>query len=126
MYLNNQTSFGENHLRIIWRASLALGVIPALAVLLWRLSMDEPQRYKKDSMKNAKIPYLLILKRYGVSLAAISITWFIYDFITYVSLNILFLSMLILKIPRYPVRIEIYHVSFLTILVRNLLFHHRR
>jgi len=78
----------------VWRASLALGVVPALAVLLWRLSMDEPQRYKKDSMKNAKIPYLLILKRYGVSLAAISITWFIYDFITYVFFEFFVLSML--------------------------------
>lgn len=78
----------------MWRASLALGVVPALAVLLWRLSMDEPQRYKKDSMKNAKIPYLLILKRYGVSLAAISITWFIYDFITYVFFEFFVLSML--------------------------------
>ena len=77
-----QTSFGENHLRIVWRASLGLGVVPALAVLLWRLSIEEPKRYKKDSMKHAKIPYLLILKRYGVSLAAISVTWFIYDFIT--------------------------------------------
>jgi len=75
--------FGENHLRIVWRGSLALGVIPALGVLLWRLTIEEPKRYKKDSMKHAKIPYLLILKRYGVSLAAISITWFIYDFITY-------------------------------------------
>lgn len=77
-------SFGENHLRVVWRGSLALGVIPALAVFIWRLSMDEPRRYKKDSMKYAKIPYMLILRRYGVSLAAISITWFIYDFITYV------------------------------------------
>ncbi len=54
-------SFGENHLRIVWRGSLGLGVI-----------------------QYAKIPYMLILRRYGVSLAAISITWFIYDFITYV------------------------------------------
>ena len=83
-YKSNLCSFGENHLRVVWRGSLALGVIPALAVFVWRLSMDEPRRYKKDSMKYAKIPYMLILRRYGVSLAAISITWFIYDFITYV------------------------------------------
>jgi len=95
-------SFGDNHLRAVWRISLGLGVIPALAVLIWRLSMEEPARYKKDSMKNAKIPYLLIIKRYGVSLAAISFTWyekpivlscvlftdtdndrFLYDFIVY-------------------------------------------
>jgi hypothetical protein len=30
--------FGLNHLRAVWRISLGLGVIPALAVLVWRLS----------------------------------------------------------------------------------------
>ncbi|KAG8745140.1 hypothetical protein FRC10_008752 [Ceratobasidium sp. 414] len=75
--------FGENHLRAVWRGSLGLGVIPALAVLLWRLRMTEPTRYQRDSMRNAKVPYWLIFKRYWVGLAAISLTWFIYDFITY-------------------------------------------
>ncbi|KAG9128385.1 hypothetical protein FRC07_014798 [Ceratobasidium sp. 392] len=75
--------FGENHLRAVWRGSLGLGVIPALAVLLWRLRMTEPTRYQRDSMRNAKVPYWLIIKRYWVSLAAISLTWFVYDFITY-------------------------------------------
>ncbi|TFK75122.1 MFS Git1p-related glycerophosphoinositol and glycerophosphocholine permease [Pluteus cervinus] len=75
--------FGENHLRAVWRVSLGLGVFPALAVFIWRLNMDEPARFKKDSMKRARIPYLLVLKRYGGSLAAISFSWFLYDFIVY-------------------------------------------
>ncbi|KAF9261624.1 putative metabolite transporter [Marasmius fiardii PR-910] len=75
--------FGENHLRAVWRLSLGLGAVPALLVLLWRIGMQEPERYKRDSMKHAKIPYRLVLKRYGVSLAAISFTWFLYDFIVY-------------------------------------------
>ncbi|KAF5382045.1 hypothetical protein D9615_004324 [Tricholomella constricta] len=75
--------FGDNHLRAVWRLSLGLGVVPALLVFIWRLNMDEPVRYKKDSMKRARIPYMLILKRYGTSLAAISFTWFLYDFIVY-------------------------------------------
>jgi len=75
--------FGDNHLRAVWRISLGLGVVPALAVFIWRLNMEEPVRFRKDSMKHARIPYLLILRRYGVRLAAISCTWFIYDFITY-------------------------------------------
>ncbi|CAE6440464.1 unnamed protein product [Rhizoctonia solani] len=75
--------FGENHLRAVWRGSLGFGVIPALAVLVWRLRMSEPTRYQRDSMRNAKIPYMLIIRRYWVSLAAISATWFLYDFITY-------------------------------------------
>lgn len=69
--------FGENHLRAVWRLSLGLGVVPALLVFIWRLNMDEPERYKKDSMKHAKIPYMLALKRYWVSLAAISFTWYV-------------------------------------------------
>ncbi|KAI0251158.1 metabolite transporter [Lactifluus subvellereus] len=75
--------FGDNHLRAVWRLSLGLGVIPALAVLVWRLNMQNPTHYKKSSMRDTRIPYWLVIKRYWVSLAAISITWFIYDFITY-------------------------------------------
>ena len=29
--------FGMDHLRAVWRVSLGLGVVPALAVLIWRL-----------------------------------------------------------------------------------------
>jgi len=58
-------------------------VIPAAAVFLWRLRMEEPTRYKQDSMKRVKIPYLLIFKRYWKGLAALCLAWFIYDFITY-------------------------------------------
>ena len=76
-------SFGESHLRAVWRVAVGLGVVPAAAVFLWRLRMEEPTRYKQDSMKRVKIPYLLIFKRYWKGLAALCITWFIYDFITY-------------------------------------------
>lgn len=83
-YMSNLAqSFGENHLNAVWRLSLGLGVVPAALVFLWRLNMDEPERYKKDSMKHVRIPYLLIFKRYWVSLAAISFTWFLYDVIVY-------------------------------------------
>ncbi|KAI0059261.1 MFS general substrate transporter [Artomyces pyxidatus] len=75
--------FGPDHLRAVWRLSLGLGVVPAVAVFLWRLRMEQPTRYKTDSMRNVQIPYMLVLRRYWVSLAAISAAWFIYDFITY-------------------------------------------
>ncbi|KAG6872935.1 hypothetical protein C0995_004985 [Termitomyces sp. Mi166 len=65
----------------VWRLSLGLGVVPALAVLLWRLNMDEPMRYKSDSMKNTRIPYKLVLRRYWASLMAISVVWFVLDII---------------------------------------------
>jgi hypothetical protein len=67
--------FGDNHLRAVWRLSLGLGVIPALLVLIWRLNMEEPERFRKDSMKYAKIPYLLVIKKYWGPLATISFIW---------------------------------------------------
>ncbi|KAL4252327.1 major facilitator superfamily protein [Abortiporus biennis] len=75
--------FGENHLRAVWRMSLGLGFIPAMAVFVWRLKMEEPTRFKKDSMARARTPYWLIFKRYWPSFIGICITWFVYDFITY-------------------------------------------
>ncbi|KAF9448539.1 putative metabolite transporter [Macrolepiota fuliginosa MF-IS2] len=75
--------FGEDHLRVIWRLSLGLGMVPALFVFFWRLNMEEPECYKKDCMKHAEIPYGLVFKRYWASLMAISFVWFMYDFIVY-------------------------------------------
>ncbi|KAG8948938.1 hypothetical protein FRC04_009139 [Tulasnella sp. 424] len=78
--------FGENHLRIVWRGSLALGTIPPLLVLFWRLRMHEPERFRKESMKHVgwkDYPVWLIVKRYWLRFAAISLVWFIYDFIAY-------------------------------------------
>ncbi|KAK7032810.1 MFS Git1p-related glycerophosphoinositol [Favolaschia claudopus] len=66
---------GPNHLRAAWRLSLGLGFFPAIAVFAWRWSMDEPELYKKSSMKSVKIPYMLVLRKYGVQLAAVSVTW---------------------------------------------------
>ncbi|PPQ97347.1 hypothetical protein CVT26_006581 [Gymnopilus dilepis] len=79
---------GNDHLNAVWRLSLGLGIIPASAVFLWRLSMDEPVRYKQDCMKYTRIPYVLVLRRYGVRLAAISFVWFLYDFIVYPQFSI--------------------------------------
>ncbi|PPQ76968.1 hypothetical protein CVT26_007840 [Gymnopilus dilepis] len=76
-------SFGNHHLNAVWRLSLALAIVPSTAVFLWRLNMDEPVRYKTDSMKYARIPYMLVLRRYGVRLAAIAFIWFLYDFVAY-------------------------------------------
>lgn len=47
--------------------------------------MEEPTLYKRDSMKNARIPYGLVFRRYWPGLLGISMSWFIYDFITYVN-----------------------------------------
>lgn len=68
-------SFGYDHLRVVWRMSLGLGFIPAMFVFFWRLKMVEPDLVQKNSMKHAPVPYLLIIKRYWVRLAAICVTW---------------------------------------------------
>lgn len=75
--------FGPNHLRAVWRLSLGLGVVPAAAVFFWRLRMQNPTRYQKDSMTRVKTPYLLIFRRYWRDFTGICIAWFIYDFVTY-------------------------------------------
>ncbi|WWC95989.1 hypothetical protein V866_002856 [Kwoniella sp. B9012] len=75
--------FGMNHLNAVWRVTLGLGVVPPLFLFYFRLKMREPEAYAKHSMKHTRIPYWLILKRYWVKLAAVSITWFLYDWITY-------------------------------------------
>ncbi|CEQ43126.1 SPOSA6832_05017 [Sporobolomyces salmonicolor] len=71
----------EDHLRLVWRLSFGLGVIPASGVLLWRLRMfEEPTRYQTSSIRK-NVPYWLILKRYWRSFVGLSLAWFIYDFI---------------------------------------------
>ncbi|KAI6097602.1 major facilitator superfamily domain-containing protein [Pisolithus croceorrhizus] len=80
--------FGDNHLRAIWGLALGLGAFPAFAVLLWRLRMEEPDCYKKNSMKGVQTPYWLAFRRYWKSLLGLSLSWFIYDFITYVHFGI--------------------------------------
>ncbi|BGP51111.1 glycerophosphoinositol permease [Rhodotorula kratochvilovae] len=73
----------ENHLRLVWRLSFGIGIVPAALVLLWRLRMPrEPTRYREASIRK-NVPYRLIMKRYWRSFVGVSLAWFIYDFITY-------------------------------------------
>lgn len=74
---------GEEHNRLIWRLLIGIGVVPCLIVLPFRLVMEQSKNFQKGAIKYNKIPYGLILKRYWFRLAAISIAWFIYDFISY-------------------------------------------
>ncbi|ODN74417.1 hypothetical protein, variant [Cryptococcus amylolentus CBS 6039] len=75
--------FGMNHLNAVWRLTLGLGCVPPLFLFYFRLKMKEPESYAKNSMRHTSIPYWLIIKRYWIQLAAVSITWFLYDWITY-------------------------------------------
>lgn len=67
----------------MWRGVLLIDAIPPLVLLFARLFMDEPEAYKKNSMRHVRIPYLLVVRRYWLRLFAVSLVWFIYDWITY-------------------------------------------
>ncbi|KAE8256208.1 hypothetical protein A4X06_0g8 [Tilletia controversa] len=75
--------FGMNHLKVVWRLSLGLGAVPPLSLLYARAKMQEPIHYRKSSIRFAQMPWWLIVKRYWLRLAAVSIAWFIYDWISY-------------------------------------------
>ncbi|KAK3059635.1 hypothetical protein LTS18_010382, partial [Coniosporium uncinatum] len=74
---------GENHLRTAWRVCLGLGVIPPLSLLYLRTKLDEPEAYKRGTMKHAKTPWWLVIKFYWSPLIIASLIWFIYDVSAY-------------------------------------------
>jgi len=67
---------------LIWRLSLALGVVPPLSLLYLRIKLREPESYSREKF-NKKTPYWLAFKFYGFRLLIVSTIWFIYDFLTY-------------------------------------------
>ncbi|KAG7661212.1 GIT2 [[Candida] subhashii] len=78
--------FGENHLRVIWRLTIGLGVIPPSSLFFIRLRMKDSTSYQKLHMKKVgykTFPWWLIVKFYWFRLSIISIIWFIYDFSAY-------------------------------------------
>jgi MFS family permease len=71
--------FTEDHLRAAWRVALGLGVIPPLSLLYLRLKISEPEEYRRESMRNVKVPYRLVIKYYWFRLLIVSSIWFLYD-----------------------------------------------
>ncbi|KFY42534.1 hypothetical protein V494_02367 [Pseudogymnoascus sp. VKM F-4513 (FW-928)] len=72
--------FTESHLRATWRVALGLGVVPPIVLLLMRLKLQEPEEFKRESMKHVTIPYGLVLKYYWFRLFIVGLIWFLYDF----------------------------------------------
>ncbi|KAK4164551.1 major facilitator superfamily domain-containing protein [Cladorrhinum sp. PSN259] len=68
---------------VIWRTSLGVGTLFPLVLFILRIFLKEPEEYRKNSMKYAKIPYRLVLRFYGWRLFIVSAVWFIYDFSIY-------------------------------------------
>ncbi|MCJ1312540.1 hypothetical protein MMC25_006214 [Agyrium rufum] len=73
----------ENHLRAAWRICLALGAIPPLSLLYLRLKLQEPEEFKRESLRDTKTPWLLVIKFYWFRLFIVSLIWFCYDFSSY-------------------------------------------
>lgn len=70
----------QNHnFSTIWRVSLGIGAIFPAILLVARFFLKEPEEFLKHSMRNAKTPYLLILRFYGFRLLIVSLIWFLYD-----------------------------------------------
>ncbi|KAJ2990425.1 hypothetical protein NUW58_g2954 [Xylaria curta] len=67
----------------IWRTSLGIGAVFPLVLFLLRLKLKEPEEFSRNSMKNVRTPYGLVLKFYGFRLLIVSLIWFIYDFSAY-------------------------------------------
>jgi hypothetical protein len=68
-----------DHLRLAWRLSLGLGVVPPLLLFFLRLKLNEPEEFKRESMKHVSIPYGLVLKYYWWRLFVVGLIWFLYD-----------------------------------------------
>lgn len=72
-----------DNLGLVWRLSLALGVVPPLSLMYLRIKLEEPRSYTREGFKKTKTPYLLAIKFYGPRLCLVSAIWFIYDFLAY-------------------------------------------
>ncbi|KAI9749110.1 MAG: mRNA cap guanine-N7 methyltransferase [Chaenotheca gracillima] len=73
----------ENHLRLVWRISLGLGVVPPLSLLWLRIKLKEPEEFRRETMREGKFPWKLILRFYWYRLMIVSAIWFLYDFSAY-------------------------------------------
>lgn len=73
----------EKHYEAVWRISLGLGLIPPLSIFWFRYRMAVSTAYKKSSAKKQRVPYWPIFKRYWRPLLGCSISWFLYNYISY-------------------------------------------
>lgn len=72
--------FSEERLNVVWRLSIALGVIVPSSLLYFRIKLKDPVAFRKNAVKFTQTPYWLSLKRYWRRFLAESFIWFIYNF----------------------------------------------
>ncbi|MCJ1477799.1 hypothetical protein MMC13_006472 [Lambiella insularis] len=73
----------EAHLEAAWRICLGIGIIPPLSLLYLRIKLQEPAEFQRESMRNTKTPWWLVIKFYWYRLLIVSTIWFCYDFSSY-------------------------------------------
>lgn len=73
----------QSHLRAAWRIMLGLGIIPPLSLLYFRWKLNEPESFRRGTMRHAKTPWALCIKFYWFRLLVVAAIWFIYDFSSY-------------------------------------------
>lgn len=92
----------EAHYEAAWRICLGIGIIPPLSLLYLRIKLQEPEEFQRESMRNTKTPWLLVIKFYWFRLLVVSLIWFCYDFSSY-SFGIYSSSWLLIILgPTYP------------------------
>lgn len=64
----------------LWRVNFGLGMVLPVGLLFVRLRLVNSTQYKKHAMK-AKIPYMLVIRRYWKPMVGTSMAWFMYDFV---------------------------------------------
>ncbi|KAJ4390185.1 hypothetical protein N0V93_007659 [Gnomoniopsis smithogilvyi] len=67
---------------IVWRTSFALGLVPPISIIWFRIRMAVSTAYRKSALRKQRTPYLLALKRYYRPLIGCATTWFLYNYIS--------------------------------------------
>ncbi|KAF2093224.1 MFS general substrate transporter [Rhizodiscina lignyota] len=67
---------------IVWRTSLALGLVPPISIFWFRWKMTVSTAFRKSAMRKQRVPYWLAIKRYWRALLGCSLSWFLYNYIS--------------------------------------------
>ncbi|CAK3773890.1 Glycerophosphoinositol permease [Lecanosticta acicola] len=73
----------HNRLKVAFHAMYSIATILPLLVLLARWRMQDGRLFEKSNFKKRQVPYLLLLKQYGLRVAGTSVCFFLYDFVNF-------------------------------------------
>lgn len=71
----------DNNLKVAFHAMYSISIFLPLGVILLRLRMKDGLLFRRNNFKKDRVPYLLVLKRYGWRLLGTSSAYLLYDFI---------------------------------------------